>query len=491
MEFKLPPFPHQLEEYTSHGRTGSRMLPWEMGTGKTKVVIDEAAHLFLEKEIRGLLVVAPNGVQDNWALDEIPLHLSPEVEERTRIFLWQSAKARRPDFIDDLSNFENHEGLAILVISYDSLMVKSKLCAEVVRAFMTERQCMYVLDESQYVKAPKAKRTIRVLASGKPRYAPYRRALTGTPVDNCPFDLYTQLKFLDPSIWKQLGVDTFAAFKVFFGVWEKHLIPQGGGRGVWIDKIVRYKNLGVLNQVMSQLGRRITKEDAGLNLPLKLYSKRYFSLSPAQVRAYKQLKTEYRAWLEGTESVTAVLALTRTLRFQQITSGYLPTDSDGRLVSLGDPNPREKVMSDLLGEIPGSAILWAKFTPDINRLMELAKKRKMEAVRYDGRVNRADRIVAKHRFQSGDAQLFIAHTDCAGVGLTLHAAKTMVFYNTSYKMGKRLQAEDRAHRIGLEHSLAIIDIVARGTVDEGIIRALRYKHDVANEVTGDSMRDWI
>lgn len=485
-EYKTKPFPHQDAELELSGALKSRALWWEPGCGKTKPTIDTAAKLYLGGEIQGLLVLAPNGVQRNWLTDEVPAHMPTAVAEQMQCFLWNTDKAKQVGFQAAATEFmKKTGGLSILAMSFDSLM--TDVGAKFARKFLEKRRSMEVLDESHRIKSPGAKRTIRVLASGA--YSPYRRCLTGTPSSNSPFDAYTQCKFLDPEIWHQFGISNFGSFKSFFGVWEKKF--SGGPGGHEYPKLVTYRNLPILNKVMTSVGSRLLKKDV-LDLPPKLYTKVYYDLTPEQRRAYAQLQVEYMTWLSDGSTVTADLALTRMIRFQQITSGYLPADDERNLRPLGSTNPRLELLRDTLEDVPGQALIWGKYDIDIDCIAAMLKKEEKTFCLYDGRTSDDDRHEAKAAYQRGDVQFFVGKASCAGTGLTLHAGGTVIFYNNSYKLDDRIQAEDRAHRIGqVNDKVLYIDLVANDTIDEGIVNALRTKKEISACVTGDEVEEWI
>ncbi len=490
---KTVPFAHQQAYLDAHMNDEVYGLTWEMGVAKTKPVIDTIGHLFEDGKINGALVLAPKAVAPNWTLDEIPAHLGVD-PARCRVFLWNTQKANNQGFQDDLDVFMDtpDDMLAILVMSYDAIMTQRKKGAkrgllkgkEAARKFLIERACMMVLDESARIKGPDTKRTKRVLAAGP--YAKYRRIMTGTPVPNSPFDVFTQLRFLDPDVWKRMGCGTFAAFKAMFGVWIEHERNDNGQR---FSTLVDYQNLAILNKVVDSMCERLLKDDV-LDLPPKLYEKRTFTMAPAQKKLYDQVKKEFLVWLDNGDMITAPLAITRMLRLQQITSGYCPTD-DGGMVEF-EKNPRLSCLMDTIEDVPHQCIIWAKYQKDIDLIEAALLRAGKTCVVYDGRVNQTEREVRRAAFKAGKVKFFVANPAAAGEGLTLHMAKTCIYYNTTYKLGERLQSEDRAHRAGMDdRPVTYIDIVATGTIDTTILRALRTKFDLASQVTGDRMREWI
>lgn len=489
---KTEPFDHQHELFERTRDLQAYALFWEMGVAKTKPVLDTIGHLYCSGEINGAVVLAPKAVAPNWVNDEMPLHLGISPSD-CRVFLWDTSKATGRGYQRELAEFlaTPKELLAILVMSYDAIMTERKAGAkrglmkgrEAAKKLLITRRCMMVLDESARVKSPDAKRTKRVLAAGK--HAKFRRIMTGTPVANSPFDVYTQLRFLDPDIWKRIGCGSFAAFKAMFGVWIEH-VRNDNGRA--FKTLVDYQNLAVLNKIVDQWGSRLLLEDV-LDLPPKSYEKRTFVMAPAQRKLYDELKREFIVWLDNGDMISAPLAITRMLRLQQVTSGYCPTD-DGSVVRI-EPNARLSCLMDTLEDVPHQALIWAKFQMDIDQISEAIRANKGTCVVYDGRVSQADREIRRRSFKAGDVQFFVAHPAAAGEGLTLTEARTAIYYNSTYKLSDRLQSEGRLRRPGQEHPVNYIDLVASGTIDATIIRALRSKVNLAAQVTGDKLRAWI
>lgn len=495
---KLPPLAHQARIFEETKDLQAHALLWEQGTGKTKTAIDTAAHLFMAGKLRAVVVLAPKAVAPNWVLDELPDHLPDEVAKRSRVFLWETEGAGGKGYQRRLDEFLTARGdgdeydLRWLVMSYSAIMTqrqkggprglrKGKEAAKELLLQCAGRSLM-VLDESTRIKSPGIKLTKRVLAAGE--YAAYRRIMSGTPVDNSPFDVYAQLKFLDPTYWAGLGCTSFESFKTTFGEWIEQVRGDTGQR---YPMLVGYKNLPSLHEHVARISSRVLKSDV-LDLPAKIYTKRYFELSAEQSAAYQALKNDFMAELDRGE-VTAPLAITRLIRFQQIVSGYVPTD-DGQLVDF-PTNPRLQCLLEELENVEGQGIIWAKFHRDIDLIAEALTERGEPFVVYDGRRSQAEREAARAAFKSGEAVWFVANPAAAGEGLTLTEAKTVLYYNNSFKLKDRLQSEDRAHRIGQDCSVRYVDIVARGTVDVRIVRALRDKVDLAAQVTGDKLRAWI
>lgn len=485
LDFKLPPFDHQLLEWTGHRQEAARAIFWEQGTGKTKLMIDTMCALFQEGVIDGVVVVAPSGVDRNWLTDELPAHLTDSVSPQVMTYHYRAAKARTKYHQAGLAQLLHHRGLAILLISYDAFM--TDLAKDYVWKFLKRRKVLYVLDESHNIKTPAAKRTQSIVKSG--RYAPYRRLLTGTPVSLGPFDVYSQMKFLDQNFWLPLGISTFSEFKTHFGEWDK---AYNYTQKREYEVLTGYKNVEELYDFIQAHSSRVLKEDV-LDLPPKLYSRRYFELSPVQRRAYEQLRSDYIAELDQ-GVVTADLAIVRMLRMQQVLCGYLPQDDeDPTLVPLGNHNPRLELLEEITDGLSHQAIIWSRFSNDVDLICRMLGNR---AARYDGRISDDECEQNKFAFQRGEKQFFVGNQQKGATGLTLHMAKTMIYYCNSFKLIDRLQSEDRAHRAGMDDNpVNYIDLAGEidesPTMDLHTINALRAKLDIASRITGDRLREWI
>lgn len=480
----IDPFTHQREHIENHAETKSWGLLWEQGTAKTKPVIDTAAYLFENQNINGLVVVAPPGVERNWNTDEIPKHMPPEYALDVYVAVFQTAKKNTKAHKNQMNAILGVDGLAVLLISYQALMTKEG--SDMVNKFLNQRETLMVLDESHMIKTPNAKRTKRIVAMGK--RAKYRRILTGTPIAQGPFDLYSQIRFLDEWFWKNKGIHGSVEFRQYFGRWFTRADCQKlHGYDPGYDKLLEYQNLDVLRRWLAEITDRVVKDDV-LDLPPKLYTKRRFDMSPMMKNAYAELSEELMLEI-GDDVITAELPIVKLLRLQQIACNYVPIGEDEPVHMFEDKNPRLRVMEGIRDETHHPVIVWARFRHDVDQIMDLLGK---EAVRYDGSLSDDEAERSKLAFQAGDAQWFVGTAQKGGPGLTLTEAKTMVYYSNSFRLIDRLQSEDRAHRAGMdEHPVNYIDIIANDTVDERIVENLRGKRDIATEVQGDDWKEWI
>lgn len=483
----INPFQHQREHFEKHCNDKAWGLLWEQGTAKTKPTIDTGVYLYLNNKIDAIIVVAPPGVERNWKSDELPEHLPPDVALNTRVEVFLTKQMHRRYHEKKMDDLIKHDGLAILLFSYDAFM--TQIGRNTAWKMFRHRRVLYILDESHNIKNPDGQRTKSLIKSSA--WSEYKRILTGTPIAVGPFDLYSQILFLDNSFWLRKGIRSFWEYKDFFGVWARRkdvIAATNGAHDPGYDRLIEYQNLDILAEWLKEISDRHLKDDV-LDLPPKLYSKRYVSLSAVQQEVYEQLKSEMMYQFEDGAVATAELPIVRLLRLQQVLCGYVPVDTEEPVRFLGNKNPRLEAIEEIRDETFHKTIIWARFRKDIDQIMDILGDK---AVRYDGAVDDDEAERNKFAFQNGDAQWFVGTAQKGGPGLTLHKAKTVVYYSNSFKLIDRLQSEDRAHRAGMdEHPVNYIDIVCPDTVDERIIDNLRNKVDVASQITGDKLRDWI
>lgn len=496
---KTEQYQHQREIFESHRDDEYFALFWEMGLGKTKVMIDVASYQFAIGGIHTLVVIAPNSVYGNWIEEEIPIHMAvPHIMMKYPKSNTKRDKARREIFLD--RNFKS-DHLKILAMSYDS--VNSIHGFEFAKRVFSTYPAMIIADESTAIKSPSTKRSRRSkVLSGM---AEYKWIATGTPVSQSPFDVHSQIEFLDENFWKDYGLKTFNAFKNEFG--EFTLRSLGNGRK--FNELRGYRRLESLKKIISPISSRLLKEDSSIQLPPKSYAIRTFDMTPEQEAMYEQICNEYEAELDDGMVVDGTLGIVRLARLQQIACGFvtaqglIEADEEDmlglkikevrkELKELVSPhnNPRIKLMVDILNECSHKVIIWVKFRRDIQNIEEVLGNRCMV---IDGSVNQRDRDERLKRFKDPEdpAQALVINIATINQGLTLTIAKTMIYYSNSFNLERRLQSEDRNHRIGQDSPVLVIDIAARKTVDRKIINGLREKFNIAAQVTGDRFREWI
>lgn len=248
--------------------------------------------------------------------------------------------------------------------------------------------------------------------------------------------------------------------------------------------------------MIAPVSTRLTKEDAGVELPPKLYSRLLFDLPTEQRRIYDQLRKEYMVELDSGVLVTTPLAIVRVLRLQQIACGYLPNPDDPdeepkRFYDDDGKNVRLQLLLDRLEDTPHQAIIWARFTHDVDSICRVLGPPK--CTRYDGQVSQKERDKGIDEFKQGKKKFCVAKASSMGMGLSLPMAKSVFYYSNTFSYIERLQSEDRAHRLtgGGMGAVCYYDLVASRTVDVKILRSLQDCADVANKITGDRYRSWL
>jgi SNF2 family DNA or RNA helicase len=473
-KFKTKPYAHQLTALEKSWNKETFAYFMEMGTGKTKVLIDNLAMLYDKGKVDGALIIAPKGVVGTWYKQELPTHLPDHIENVT--VLWQPLITKKQqESLDELFGTDNK--LHILVMNVEALStLKGKKFAS---SFLNSHSSMMAIDESTTIKNSSAKRTKNILELSN--MAKYRRIMTGSPVTKNPLDLYSQCEFLSPWL---LNFQSFYAFRNRYA--EMKTIHA---RGRSIQVVNHFKNIGELSDKLKNFSYRVLKEDC-LDLPDKIYIKRYVSLTPDQVRLYNQMKTAALAILNG-KQVTSVTVLTQLMRLHQITCGHFTAD-DGSTQSV-DSNRLNELMS-VLDETEGKAIIWANYQLSVGEIIQRIIKEHGEDsyVHYYGLTSQEERQDNIRKFQENPKCRFLIGTpQTGGYGITLTQANTVIYYSNGYDLEKRLQSEDRAHRIGQKKSVTYVDLIAEKTVDEKIVKALRKKINIASEVMGEELREWI
>jgi SNF2 family DNA or RNA helicase len=474
-KFKTKPFAHQLKALEMSWDKKVFAYFMEMGTGKSKVLIDNMSILYDKGLINGALIIAPKGVYKNWFDSEIPTHMADHIEKT--MVLWESSAGKSKE--KELNTlFKSSYDLHILIMNVEALSTKKgKQFAE---KFLSCHKTLMAIDESTTIKNPGAARTKNIIALGK--NVLYKRILTGSPVTKSPLDLYTQCWFLDPWLLDQ---QSYYSFRTRYALMRKIMV-----NGRQIEIVVGYRNLGELSEKIKPFSHRVLKDDC-LDLPSKTYMKRTIQLTEEQQKVYKQMKEIALATLNG-KLTTTHNVITQLMRLHQITCGHFKSD-DGQTQKIA--NNRLNELMDVLSEMEGKAVIWAHYRYDIEVIVEAIKKEYGEnsVVTYYGDTTTEDRQKAIKLIQDKDSPVrFIVGTpQTGGYGITLTGASTMIYYSNGYDLEKRQQSEARIDRIGQEKPMTYIDIIAEGTVDEKIVKALRTKVDIATQIMGEELKEWI
>ena len=470
--FKTKPYDHQLTAFNmSKDRTEFGYF-MDMGTGKSKVAIDVFCYNYDIGKISTVVIVAPKGVYMNWVNLELPIHMPDRIE--TLIVPWKSApRKKEAQALEEL--FSPGERLKILVVNVEALSTP-RACKFVDRFIRMCGDCFMIVDESTTIKNHASKRTRSTNKMGQ--YCRFRRILSGEPVTKSPLDLYSQCTYLN---WRLLGFSSYYAFRNRYAIMRD---MRAGGRS--FKQIVGYKRLDELGDKLMSFTYRIKKEEC-LDLPPKVYISRDVELTPEQKKMYESMRRIALAEIDGEIEVTAPLVITKLLRLHQIVCGHVGTD-EGEVKPL--ENNRIKELIEAINESTGKSIIWATYRYNIRMIVKALESNfgKGSVVQYYGATSQEDRESGILAFQHDDkVRFFVGNPQTGGYGITLTAASNVIYYSNSYNLEHRLQSEDRAHRIGQDKKVTYIDLIARGTVDEKIFKALRAKKNIAEIVLRDKV----
>lgn len=578
--FKTKPYKHQFECLMKFGRKQAFALLAEMGTGKTWIVINNMADLWASKECDAVLVFAPNGVHTNWTRLELPKHM-PDWS-RYRAAAWSATQNKAESAsIENLYNQADGE-LRIFTMNWEALQTKRGF--EAAQRFANcSRRLMIVCDESDSFKNPSTERAKALMKLKK--FSHWRRIMTGTPINNSPFDAFSQFTFLDETI---LGTTSFFAFKAEYaemlsqehglmqhliekktkmnhgdrllvrqGVNEIYKLIVANGREElseiatnliqadsatdmnaiircnevlktmfskepspkktlclqWMARVEeaimkqrrqvsaasnprrlpqivdkdkagkpKYRNLEKLSRLIAPHSFRVLKSEC-LDLPEKIYKTLTFSMTKQQIEVYKKAEEECRIIFEGEE--TPFNKLVAVTKLAQITSGYYIHPLADEPVRIEGENPKLELLAERVQKIVeagAKVIVWARYRIEIEDICQKLAESGISFVEYHGGTRKSDRIEAIESFQNGDSQVFVGNQQAGGTGITLTAAEFVIYFSNNFSLRDRLQSEDRAHRIGQTKNVTYINIAAKGTIDEVVVKALSNKKDVADTI---------
>lgn len=466
MKTALPPFKHQQQAFDRFHDQPYGALFCEMGTGKTKIILD----IIQNSDQKNILVIAPNGLHNNWDRIEIPAHLHKNCPYE--VYCWKgtpTTKKARKELEAFLSPSDDPK-FRFFLINTEAL--RSKKTFEWVEAFLKEsRGSHMVIDESTCIKNPKAQQTKACLKLAK--LTDRRWILNGTPITQGPLDVFAQSHFLSPTA---LPYRTYTAFKNTFA--EETVINLQNRS---FRKITGYRNLPMLTAQLAPFSLKLDKKDC-LDLPEKTFVQRTVELTKEQERIYRDMRDLCLTQMEDGEIVSATMALTKLIKLHQILTGFVLDDEK---TPHNIPNHRTDALLSIT-EQSGPTVIFCAYKQNVVQVKEALEEKygQGSVVTYYGDTPKADRLEAVDRFQTGYADYFVG-TSAAAKGITLHRASTMVYYSNSYSLETRLQSQDRIHRIGQQNKCTYIDLIAPQSLDEMIIKALLQKKDLADTVLDD------
>ena len=469
--YKTKPYDHQRTALNSSANENQWAYFMEMGTGKTKVTIDNFAYLYFKNKINAVLIIAPKSVYTIWE-NEIETHIPNDI--KYKIFKWNIDKPK------DYASLNKTKDFRIFLINVEALSTKRGLdaCAD----YLSKNTLNFVvLDESTTIKNRSAKRTKNILRLRSLSHI--RRILTGSPITKSPLDLYTQCQFLSPEL---LGFTSYLTFRNRYA--EMADLPVGSGRFIQIPKY--YKRLDELEDKLKGFSTRIRKDQC-LDLKPKIRQRRYIELEGKNKALYNRLREHALAIVEDS-TISFSNKLTEIIKLHQVCNGFTK-DDDGKILQLHDQ--KIDALKEILDETDGKVIIWANYLWNIHQIKHelMVKYGEKSTVCIFGEVSVEDRRQAVQRIQEDpETRFLVANPTTGGFGLTLTACNTVIYYSNNYNLEVRMQSEDRAHRLGQKGSVVYVDIVAKNTLDEAIMKSLINKGKIAAKTLGEEeLKSWL
>lgn len=536
------PFDHQADNFRQARDRAAFAHLSEQGTGKTKVIIDEAADLYERDRIDVLVVVGPNegDVPDNW-VDQCAIHM-PKRIKYTALRMYSNPLAKQRDELERLLSptwHRDRNGLRVLTTNIEALRANSNLFRKLLKLFRAlNGRVLLAMDESTRIKSHTAAQTRAMYKLGA--NVDFRRISTGTLSPNGPLDVYAQFQFLDADI---LGFDSFTAYKAHFC----QLLPPGSGivrhtaskmasrirdplkRAEFEKKMISiiqipardpagqiiYRNEDQLAKLIKPHSFRVLKADC-LDLPPKVYAPaRNVELTDKQREIYDEVRKNVIAEFvkdQELHQMTVSLAIVRLLRLQQVVCNHFSPDPNPdepkqppRRIEVATRDKKGKLvvrnprMLDLLAWIEeadhkAKGIIYCRHHPEIAEIVETLTELygHQRVGQIHGKVPDGLRVTARKNFQDPKHPLqWLVMQVRSGIGIDLFEASWEYYYSNDYSLENRLQSEDRGHRQGLKHSLTIADARARNTLDIKIVETLRMKKEISDIILGDNPINWI
>ena len=455
---KTEPWPHQQEAIDFVRDKPGAMLAIEMGAGKSLCNIA----LMNELECQRTLIVCPLSIVDHVWPAQILTHSAREYRIVTLGDRVPGVKAKLKKAQEALAS--RRPTPVVVIINYDSAW------REPLGSWLLSQSWdLVVWDEIHRLKsaAGKASRWASKLADRTPR----RLGNTGTPMPNTPLDIYAQFRALNKRVYGTSNQSFRDRYAVIEDTGFFRQTPDGKREPV--KRITGYQNLPELHRKFYSIAYRVAAADV-LDLPEARKSYYPVALGPRAQQAYLQMEQSLKADLEEGRVVTAANALARLLRLQQLTSGYAP-DQNGTVVRIDDAKTR--ALEDIIQDLgPGEPlVVFARFRPDLDAVLETAQKQDRPAYQISGEAKQLDDWL-EH------GGVLAVQIQAGGLGLDLTKARYCVYYSPGFGLGEYLQSMARLHRPGQTRPVQYIHLIAAGTVDELVVRALDRKEDLIDRV---------
>lgn len=489
-DFVHPPYLHQLREFEDHCETSARALLWQMRTGKTKLCVDTACHLYLAGLIDCVLVFAPNGVHENWTRRELPKHHWTTADRDTLAWDTDTAGDKgvgRVAAHERKGWQEQHDAwwaradrvletkkLAWFAFSSNSMTRKD--CRKLIAKIVKRRKVLVIFDEAHDFRSPSSKRTHMARALAK--RCPFKRLLTASVITNSPLAAWSQYELLQPGA---LGFDKYGDFKDHHAVYTMEKTRKGRS----YPKLEEYINLDELQDRLAEWSSVVLRDDCN-DLPDLVPAPRHIEPSDEQLRVYRELHREFEIELSDGREVSIGENASKLTKMQQVMSGFI-VDEFKDVFWLPGPNPRLEALSDEVYLSPGKVIVWCRFRPDMDVVAERLRADGHKVLEYHGRTSATDKAYVREVFASdSDENDYKALVGYPTLGIDLSAADEIIWYSHTFDAILREQADERATVMGGANT-RLTELIMPGPC-EYILQNLKDKIDVSDAVAGVGLK---
>ena len=447
-------FPYQHEAFEAVKDLNYSAIFHEQGLGKTKIAIDLSLYWLQKKDIDTVMIVTKKQLVKNWQ-DEFKFHT------HLKTVVLNTDRSNNYYILNGISK--------VILTNFETIEIEK----ERIELFLKLRNVAIIIDESTKLKNPDSNLTKCFFDLSE--LFRIKVIMTGTPVANRPYDIWSQIYFLDNGI--SLGND-FKSFK------KKHDLNNKLNS----DDEAREQfevNVGSIFEKIHTFCVRETKKSCGIELPEKLFILANAKFEKEQECIYRKVIQD--CMVEITKKGEKILdvdeeCLKRLLRLNQIASNPRLIDE-----CYNKTSGKEIVLDELINEIINNnekCIVWSCYIGNIDYFTE--KYKDYGAVKIHGSMTIEERNRSVDLFKNNqNAKLLFATPQAAKEGLTLTVANNAIFYDRTFNLDDYLQAQDRIHRISQKKKCIIYNILMENSIDNWIDALLKAKQNAAWLTQGD------
>jgi hypothetical protein len=495
---------HQDSEFKKHRSDRARALFWTMRTGKTKAVLDKACFQFKKLNIKGLIVLAPNGVHVNWVVNELPRWVWDDVGE-WQGFAWEMPKRGDPAWASSFERFLQPGGFRVLSVNMESIKYPDTIRA--IRQFIAScgGEFMLAISEAHHFGRGGAKRTR--LARNLGRAARFVTIESGTPILNSPLKAYALFKILDDDGLIPAGLREKAEERrrkgfeeaLTYEDWVQHFAVIGidksqpaSRRRRAYKKITSYKNLDELRELIAPFSSVVTRDQLE-GMPELLNIERPVIMNEVQRKAYLEMVNRHLLEI-GDDLVTSEEAGARMVKLQQILSGYIVESATKKVIEISKPADTpiyHALLEEIRGTLPERCIVWCRFREDIRRVVSFLNDCGQRTLEFHGGVPNSKREAIRRTFnESNVPYTLVGQPAAGGEGRDFSRAHAIIYFSSTPNAIHYEQSKERGTKKD-GHSVAIVRLRTYGTVDDRNWALCDGKIVLADSVTGHGLKELL